>query len=183
MILHFVKGVGIFAHSRSLSIKTYRRQSLEDHLLFSDLVPDFSAVIDAEGIVNKSIDTRTYATKGEITKSSLHSTTAILQLEAGASKRLQQEQQAPLIIKVFDIANWEGKNLKEKKLCERLAYIADVRTAINQAALGKWFEFPPISFHGKRAAFDKIVREGGEGIVLKNLNSTYEDSNSRKRNS
>jgi hypothetical protein len=183
VVLHFVKGVGIFAHSRAISVKTYRRQSLEDHLLFSDFVPDFSAVVDAEALVSKSIDTRNYTRNGEATKSSLHSTTAILQLEAAASKRLQKEQQAPLIIKVFDVTNWEGNDLKKKKLCERLAYIVDFRTAINRAQLEQWFEFPPICFHGKKTFFDKIVQEGGEGIVLKNLNSTYEDSNSRKRNS
>jgi hypothetical protein len=183
IIIHFTKGIGTFAHSRALSVKTYRRQPLEDHLLFGDYVPDFTAVIDAEAIVEKPIDTRPYTARGEVTKSSLQSTSAILQLEAGAAKRLQTEQNAPLTIKVFDITNWDGKDLKYKKLCERLSYIPDFQAAISKTPLERWFQFPPITFHYKAAYFDKITTNGGEGIVLKHLNSTYEASTSRKRNS
>jgi hypothetical protein len=46
--------------------------------------------------------------------------------------------------------------------------------------LAQWFEFPPIVFQGKQDFFDKIIVDGGEGCVLKNLNSTYLEGQRRR---
>jgi hypothetical protein len=46
-ILHFVKGVGIFCHSRVISLKTFRRTEWTD-LLFKGFVPGFIATLDCE---------------------------------------------------------------------------------------------------------------------------------------
>jgi len=174
LILYFVRGVGVFAHSRT-------QHRLEDHLLFKDFIPDFTATVDTEAIVNKSIDTRPYTTKGEVTGSSLQSTVAVLRMKYGASRRLQLEQDAPLVFHAFDITNWDGQNLKARKLCERLAFLSDFQKAIRDQGV-QYFVFPPIRFQGKRAFFNEVVERGGEGIVLKNLDSQYEDSSSRVRN-
>lgn len=181
VILHFVKDVGVFAHSRTPSLRTYRRTELTDRLLFGSFVPRFTATVDCEAVVDKLIDTRNYTRPGELTRSSFHSTTAVLHLEKEASKRLQRDQSAPLVFHVFDIVNWERKDLKREKLCERLSYIPEFRTAIEAAQLKKYFEFPPVCIHDKKEFFDRVTAEGGEGVVLKNLNSTYEDSSSRSR--
>ena len=181
LILHFIKGVGTFAHSRTVSKETHRRHSLGGHLLFSDLVSDFTATVDAEAIIDKPIDTKPYTSSGGITRSSLHSTAAVFHMGCEASKRLQVEQSAPIIVHAFDITNWQGTDLKRKPLCERLSYLADFRAAINLAQLDSWFAFPPIIFQDKKTFYDKVVSEGGEGVVLKNLNSCYEDSSSRRR--
>lgn len=120
MILHFVRDVGIFANSRNVSVSTYRRHELTNYLLFRTLKPSFTAVIDAEALVEKAIDTRNYTTKGEVTKTSLHSTSAILRLRPECSRNLQIEQDAAIKIHAFDITNWMGSDLRKKKLAERL---------------------------------------------------------------
>lgn len=176
LILHFVTGLGVFAHSRTTSTHTYRRSELTNRLLFGGFIPEFTATVDSEIICDKTIDSGPHTTK-----SSLQTTTSLLHMEAEASKRLQKELDLPLKIHVFDITNWEGQDLRLRKLCERLAFMPDFKAAITTAQLGIHFEFPPIFFQEKQSIYEKILAVGGEGVVLKNINYHYEDSNSRSR--
>jgi ATP-dependent DNA ligase len=57
----------------------------------------------------------------------------------------------------------------------------EFQAAITAGHLSEHFAFPPIFHQEKQKVFDKIIAEGGEGVVLKNLNYHYEDSNSRSR--
>jgi ATP-dependent DNA ligase len=163
LILHFVRGVGIFAHSRTTSVHTYRRSDLTNHLLFGDFVPSFNATVDTE-----------------IVASSLQQTNALLHMKAEDSRRIQQD--APLTVNVFDIVRWQEFDLRLRPLPDRLSFMPDFQAAITSAQLAKDFVFPPIFFQNKEAVYKKIVAEGKEGVVLKNLNSHYEDSSSRSRN-
>jgi ATP-dependent DNA ligase len=181
VILHFVKGVGVFAHSRRVSKQTGRRQVLTDRLLFSDLIPTFSATVDAEAMVDRQIDTRPYTSGGQITKSTLQSTSAILRLEPEASKSLQRDQNAALIFHTFDIVSWEGTDLKTKPFCERFVCLDNFKAAITQAQLAKYFAFSEVRIHEKKAFFEEVISKGGEGVILKNLNSLYEASTARNR--
>lgn len=182
VILHFVKGVGVFAHSRTISVKTYRSQELTESLLFRDMIPNFTATVDCEALIEKPVDTRPYTGgKGEVTKSSLHSTTAVLHLAPESGRRLQVDQIAPLMFQVFDITNWEGTDLKKKSLASRLIYLSKFKDQLLSCVENVYFQFPEVVTSGKRAFFKKVVAEGGEGVVMKNLNSPYEDSSSRRR--
>src|SRR5882762_6297763 len=115
ILLSFVKGQGVFARTR-------KGHQVQDRLLFESCVPDFDACVDTEAIVFKPIDTREYTDKGTITRSSLHSTTALLMMEPNTAKLLQQDQDAAIKFQVFDITQWHGQDLKQKVLCERLSY-------------------------------------------------------------
>jgi ATP-dependent DNA ligase len=181
LVLHFVKGVGTFAHSRTISLKTYRYQELTDQLLVRDFVPDFDATIDCEVMVEKAIDTRGYTPKGELTKSSLHSTTAILHLEPEAARRIQKDQDAPLQFKCFDITSWQTRDCRGTPLEGRLKRLDEFAEKIQTTPLRDWFSFPGHVREGKKEFFDRIIAAGGEGVILKNLRSTYEDSSSRRR--
>jgi len=163
LILHFVRGVGVFAHSRTISVRTYRRSDLTSHLLFGSFVPDFTATLDTE-----------------IVGSNLLQTVALLRMRPEDSRRLQQD--APLAIHVFDVIRWEEFDLRLRPLTDRLAFIKDFQDAITKAELIKHFKFPPIFFQNKETVYNKIVADGREGVVLKNLNSHYEDSFARSRN-
>ena len=163
LVLHFVKGVGIFAHSRTVSAHTFRRIELTNHLVICDFVPEFTAVVDCEAV-----------------GSSLQQTVALLHMRAEQSKRQQREGVA-LTFHVLDIVNWQGEILKFNQLCERLAFLKDFQQAVTKSGLTKHFAFPPIYFQGKQEVFEKIIADGGEGVVLKNLLYHYEDSNSRSR--
>lgn len=185
VILHFVKDVGVFAHSRTVSLKTYRFQELTNQFLFHDFIPDFTATVDAEAIIEKPVDTRPYTTKGEITKTSLHSTTSVLHLEAENARKLQREQDAPLILQVFDITKMESKtgvaDLCQLKLMARLTWLTNFMHKIESTEIAHFFQFPEVEQTDKRAFYKKIIAEGGEGVILKSLNAPYVDSSSRRR--
>jgi len=180
--LHFVAGKGVFAHSRTVSVKTWGYQELHQQFIWRDFIPDFTATVDCETIIEKSVDTRPYTTKGEVTKTSLHSTIAVLHLEAEASRRLQVEQDAPLIFKVLDITKWEGRDVKNQPYRQRLELITAFFAKVNTLEIGKYFIQLPVFRQNKKAFFESVVAAGGEGVVLKNLNEAYEDSSSRSRN-
>src|SRR5258708_14326099 len=160
LILHLVKGMGVFAHSRTVSVHTYRRTELTDRLLFGSHVPDFTATVDCEVVAGN-----------------LQQSNSLLHARASESLRLQKE--TPLKLYVFDLIKWEQTDLRLRKLAERLSFMPDFQAAITKAQLASHFAYPPIVFQGKKAVFDKILAEGGEGIVFKNLNFAYIDSNSR----
>jgi len=182
VIVHFVAGVGVFAHSRTVSVQTWRFQELTDQFLWKDQIPYFSATIDCEAIIDKPIDTRQYTNKGEITKTSLHSTTAALHLEAENSRLMQMAQSAPLVCQAFDITSFEGKDLRDLPLYERVKKLAEFRNLVdNDTEWSPYFEFPQYRVTDKRTFFDEIIANGGEGIMLKNRNSKYSASSSRKR--
>ncbi len=179
VILNFVRGLGIFAHSRTINIRTYRRRELTNRLRFRSFIPPFSATLDTEALVKKPIDTRNFTTKGNVTRSSLQSTTAVLHLEAEASLRLQREQDAGLVLHAFDIVSWQGTDLRKRKLAERLGYLDEFQKIISGTELEQHFEFPPVVTISKEAFFTKSIAAGAEGVVLKNLSSRYEDNSSR----
>lgn len=181
VILHFVKGVGVFAHSRTVSVKTYRMQELTQQFTWHEFVPNFTATIDAEAIIEKPIDSRPYTSKGEVTKTSLHSTVVALHLEPTAARRMQVDQDAQLMIQAFDITNWQGKDLRPCRLETRIGFLASFRSLLIGSGIEGLFQFPEIVATGKRTFFEKVVAEGGEGVILKNLESRYEDSSSRSR--
>lgn len=181
VILHFIAGVGVFAHSRTVSLKTYRMQELTNQLLFHDYVPSFSATLDCEAIIEKSVDTRPYTPKGEVTQTSLHSTTCALHLEAENSRRLQKEQDAPIVMQTFDIVNWKCLDLRNTRLEDRLIFLMEFEEEIKGTELAPFFEFPLVVYDNKKAFFEELVATGSEGVILKNLNAGYEDSSSRRR--
>lgn len=171
LIIHFVRGIGVFAHSRTVSAKTYRRTELTDRLLFRSLIPDFTATVDSEVMCHSATGT----------SNSLETTTALLHMRAEASRRIQADQKCPLAAHVFDMTNWQGIDLRDKKLCERLSYMSDFQTAIQQTEASKYFVSLPVQLHKKKDFYNQVLKSGGEGVVLKNLNAPYEDSSARKR--
>jgi len=181
LVIHFVKDVGVFAHSRTVSVKTYRYEEATDQLLISSFKPAFSATVDAEVMIEKPVDTRPYTAKGQITKSSLHSTTAVMALKPENSRKLQVEQDAPLQFHIFDVMRWEGQDLRGLKLAARETHRAHFEDLIAKTEIGKNFHFPPLVKANRRAFYEGILAAGGEGVIMKNLKSTYEDSSSRLR--
>ncbi len=181
VIVHFVRGVGTFAHSRNIDSQKYRRSDLTYHLLFADLIPDFSATVDTEAVIEKNIDTSPFTPKGSKIPPSLQAVAAVLALRPESARCLQVEQNAPLMFKAFDIPRWDGRDFRPKKLIERLPYLNDFLTAINGTPAGQYFEVPPTQLYAKKLFFDRVLAKGGEGGMFKNLNSPYVDSSKRSR--
>jgi ATP-dependent DNA ligase len=181
VILHFVRGVGVFAHSRNIDTTKYRRTDLTYHLLFADLIPTFSATVDCEAVIESNIDTSPFTPKGSKIQPSLQAVAAVLALRPESARRLQTEQNTPLKFKAFDLPMWDGQDFRRKKLCERLPYLNDFLAAISATPAGPYFEVPPTQLYAKRLFFDRVLARGGEGVMFKNLNSPYVDSAKRSR--
>jgi ATP-dependent DNA ligase len=181
VVIHFVRGIGTFAHSRNLDSRTYRRTDLTYHLLFADLIPDFSATVDTEAVIQVPIDTGPFTPKGSRIQPSLQAVSAVLALRPESARRLQTEQSAPLMFKAFDLPQWNDQDYRRKKLVERLPYLNDFLAAIKSTPAGQYFEVPPTQLHGKKLFFDRVLARGGEGCMFKNLNSPYVDSTKRSR--
>ncbi len=181
VIVHFVKGVGTFAHSRNIDTTKYRRTDLTYHLLFADLIPPFSATVDCEAVIESNIDTGPFTPKGSKIKPSLQAVAAVLALRPESARRLQTEQNAPLRFKAFDLVHWDGQDFRKKKLCERLPYLSDFLTSIAGTPAASYFEVPPTQLYAKKLFFDRVLAKGGEGCMFKNLNSPYVDSSKRSR--
>ena len=181
VIVHFVKGVGTFAHSRNIDTTKYRRTDLTYHLLFADLIPNFSATVDCEAVIESNIDTSPFTPKGAKIHPSLPAVAAVLALRPESARRLQTEQNAPLKFKAFDLPMWDGQDLRKKKLCERLPYLGDFLAAIKSTPAAPYFEVPPTQLYAKKLFFDRVLSKGGEGAMFKNLNSPYVDSTKRSR--
>lgn len=181
MTLYFVPGVGVFATSRTVSLKTYRLQELTGKLLFREFKDSPRAItLDVEVIVEKPIDTRPYTAKGQITKSSLHSTTALLSLEDANSRKCQVDQDAALTFKVIDVT-FDHHDLRKKPLRERLTSVHSFLSWVKDTEIGKYFIHLPVVASKKKEFLQEIWAKGGEGVVLKNLDAPYEDSSSRRR--
>lgn len=154
VILHFIKGQGVFAHSRQVSQVTFRRTDLSRHLAFRDYKPVFDAVVDTEA-----------------TSTDFQTAVSLLHTDAETSR--QQQQTTPLTFNVFDLIRWEGKDLRPWRLDARLGLMPDFRVAVETTGLSQHFNFPPVVFHNKERLYDHVIEGGGEGVVLKNLSSTY----------
>ena len=181
-VVHFVRDVGIFVQSRTISVKNFRHNDLTEKLLpvMRSFIPSFSAIIDCEVLVEKVIDTHAYTSKGEVTKSSLHSTTSILHLNSEASIAIQQDQDAPLVFHVFDILQFSQSteadyilSLMRNPLSERLEYLRSFQALIEETEIRPYFEFVEHSTLNKLSKFKALCAEGGEGAILKNLASHY----------
>lgn len=183
LVMHFVKGVGVFAHSRTVSVKTWRYEELTSKLLIANFVPDFSASVDCEAIIEKPIDTGPYTAggKGTVTKSSLHSAVAVAHLNDEGAIRLQKEQDAPFFFHIFDVMKIDGQDLRKLPLREREKFRTRFAEKIRSTEVGKFFVFPELVLEGRKEFAEKIKAAGGEGVILKNLSSPYIDSSSRPR--
>lgn len=134
-------------------------------------------------MIDKPVDTRGYTSKGEITKSSLHSTVAVLHILAPSARALQQDQNIHLHIHAFDCLSYRGVDITSRELATRLYKLNEIRELIRHIPeLEPYFDFPIFTGKQKRKLYQKIVQRGGEGVILKNQNSPYIASSSRSRN-
>ena len=163
VILHFIKGVGLFAHSRTINKSDFRRTDLTAQFVFHNYIPDFTAIVDTE-----------------VTAKDLVTAAALLRMRSADSRRMQATH-TPLTVNVFDIICWEGEDLRDARLRDRLTFLQRLAAKIASTAIAQHFTFPATHRDKKREFFDRVVSQGGEGVVLKYENSRYTDSTTRDR--
>lgn len=127
-------------------------------------------VLDSEVIVETKEINTTLSRMGITTGSELNAVAAMLQLNAEVSQQIQM-QQAPLVFKVFDIMLYDDKELINVPLRNRKNILAKFIPALNNAGIN--FSLSTYGIEGKKEFYEDTVAKGGEGIVLKNLDSPY----------
>jgi len=181
VLIHFVRDVGLFILTRTISVRTFRYEEVTASFLFYQFIPKFNASLDAEAMAPVGIDTRGYTAKGDITTTTLHSVSTLFHLDAPQARRLQKEQHKVLTLRVLDIMRWGGRDVTELTLDERDVLIGDAHKRLRREGLDKFFLQVPYEEEDKVTAFQKIVEQGGEGLVLKHRKSLYlPDTRSRK---
>lgn len=188
-VMHLVPQFGLFCHSRNISVKTWRRDEMHQQfmpILAERMMATFGTdplVLDLELIIEKSVDTRPYTAKGAVTQTSLHSTTSVLALKPESARRLQQEQDAHFTFKILDVIRWGANDGRRATLRQRRMWRDCIMEEMaKDDYLARTFILPKEFLAGdKQQVFEDVVAQGGEGIILKNLNALYEDSSSRRQ--
>lgn len=131
---------------------------------FPDIVPD---IVDTFG------SHEPYIIEGEIIskvhdKNDFHSVVSRINMEEGTQLDGQIESH-PVQLKIFDIIEIDGQDTKELPLFKR----KEILNNIVGDGTGN-ISLENCTFVNKLDYADKYIAGGGEGVVFKNLNSTYE---------
>ena len=192
MIMTYHPDEGFVFFSRNISVENFLPVDYSDKILVQRVGQGLNQgsrykktlslpfVLDTEVLCDaENIDTTIYRGKqGTVTGTALNAATSILSIEIIDSHRIQREQ-APLRIVVFDILQAGEGDLMDGPLVGRL--IARYRIVRAMQQMG--FQITEVDSvdDDRQEFYDHIVAEGGEGIVLKNLNSPYIATTSRRR--
>lgn len=78
------------------------------------------------------------------------------------------------VLYVFDIQEWDGKDLREKPYDQRLGVLDFVRTALASRGESSVMVIPTAtSAKDKRALVDEVRERSGEGVVFKDVNAPF----------
>ena len=135
-----------------------------------------SFILDGEVLVeNKNLNTSNQG--GGQSYTELNSTTAILGSNPDRAIEIQLEGN-PLKFYIFDCLEVGDLDLTNQPLRTRKGYLKKLLDLIGDRVP---FELPESHIENKQEFFDKVISQGGEGIVLKNLDETYYATTARKR--
>ena len=136
-------------------------------------------IFDAEVVSNNpNIDTALYNAKGVVTESQLQAVASLLQLNPESTIKLQIEEGCPLEFKVFDCLYY-NEWLTDKPLIERIEIMDKLYKEFQSNGLK--ITRPKSSYKNKKAFFKAIISQGCEGVVLKDIYSTYLSDNTRTK--
>lgn len=128
-------------------------------------------VLDGELILEKESAMMTK----DVAKGSLNITVAIL--NAGVQKSLEfQKQHGALRYYLFDCLKFKGRDLRAEPLRARLKILARIMKLLYGPYVIDVFEMPRRrcrTLNELKQFFDKVMAEGDEGLMLKNLNGVY----------
>jgi ATP-dependent DNA ligase len=152
---------------RTVSEVTYRLSEHQDNVphLTTELDHLAGTILDVELVCPKArIDTGSCTTEN-----ALQAAVAILATDPTNAARIQDEQDARLELHAFDVLRSRGRDLTSWPLFERLAELARV---VEQAG-HPHLHLVPTAVVGKRNFHERVIAEGGEGTVWKQLNQPY----------
>lgn len=180
LVNFFVNGWGCF--SRNISVKdflpvNYSNKICQNGVDLSKLKDKF--VVDSEIVSSNPNVCTIIGNKGVVCETQLQAVTALLSMNSEDSLRIQEEENCPLELRVFDVLWWNGEWIYNKPLIERIPYIVEAVKQLQDA--GVKCRRPYSSYSNKKAFYKAMIAAGAEGGVLKNLHSPYVPTSSRKK--
>lgn len=156
--------------SRHNSVSDFLPISYKDTILVhGNYRGDTSFVLDCEVIsTNANVTTKKTCT------SQLNSTSAILALDPVQSREIQKNN--PLLFVVFDCL-YNGVDIRSLPWKDRHVHAEKLAKALKDA--GFMCKINPYVLENKKDFYESIIKQGGEGIVFKNVNAPYSSTTSR----
>ena len=103
----------------------------------------------------------------------LEATTALLHCSPDKARELQESTGQRIHYHIFDVIRAEGKDLRPVSLKDRLEYLNEFKRYIKSSGHDQFIEFEDLILKDKEQYFKEIIKAGGEGIVLKDLEAPY----------
>ena len=156
--------------SRHNSVSDFLPISYKDTILVhGNYRGDTSFVLDCEVIsTNANVTTKKTCT------SQLNSTSAILALDPVQSREIQKNN--PLLFVIFDCL-YNGVDIRSLPWKDRHVHAEKLAKALSDA--GFMCKINPYVLENKKDFYESIIKQGGEGIVLKRTDAPYSSTTSR----
>lgn len=84
-----------------------------------------------------------------------------------------QKKYGPMQYHVFDIIKYIGKDVTGEPYAQRLHWLNQVKQIVERLGAQDLIKFVPVVKDDKEAYYNKVVAEGEEGVVLKDITATY----------
>jgi ATP-dependent DNA ligase len=168
-ILH-IRPEGNCFTSRNRCSDTYLLNELTDnvpHLCSLDLGQWKGSIFDGELYLPDSF------VKLDSMANALEATSALLHCSPEKAKEFQETTGNKIHYHIFDVIKAEGKDLRPLPFKHRLEYLNEFKSYINSLEGNQFIEFEDLIFKDKEQYFKEIIKAGGEGIVLKDLEAPY----------
>lgn len=160
------------ATSRRKSDVTFLFSEKTDNIPFQrDFnLSDFAGtVLDGEAKMSVSV----IDTGSVITSSELQSTSAVLNCSPELSQELQNKFGA-IVYHIFDVLYWKGNSVMNLTYRQRLELLDEIFVEINTRGCSNYFTKVPTVIENKKQFYLDMISQGQEGVMLKDLNSPYE---------
>lgn len=182
MITMLFAGGGFSAFSRNNSDVNYLPIPYNNQIYVGTI--DWSKITDTFILDNEIICTnpnvQTSFNNLE-TETMLQAVTSLLALKKEDTIALQKMYDRPLKFMAFDCIYWNGEWIMDKPLKERREYLLKAVEQMIEAGfnveVNKWVTT------NKKAFYKNIIKNGGEGIIMKDENSVYKAVSSRAHRS
>jgi ATP-dependent DNA ligase len=168
-ILH-IRPEGNCFTSRNRCSDTYLLNELTDnvpHLCSLDLGQWKGSIFDGELYLPDSF------VKLDSMANALEATSALLHCSPEKAKEFQETAGNKIHYHIFDVLKAEGKDLRPLSFKHRLEYLNEFKSYIDSLEGNQFIEFEDLIFKDKEQYFREVIKAGGEGIVLKDLEAPY----------
>lgn len=151
-------------------IKALHNLGIYDFIIDTELVPYFDHINEFTN-VRKINGEYKEVLEMPVADTGLSLTTSVLGALDDLSHRIQETN--PMKMMAFDIISLNGEDLTQLPLIERLKKLGKVMAILRANGLGDRLQMVKGTVVDKQQFYQSIVSRGGEGCVIKDLNSVY----------